>query len=353
MIQFWMAAAALAAGASALMLRGAQASRVAGAPADPALVVYRRALGEIDELAQRGVLAQSDRASLRAESARRLLGATDQTAPALRAGGPAGPLAAIALVIVTALAAYLAVGEPGMPDQPFAARLASWRAHPETASPAALAATLTAIARQRPADPEPLRRLAYLDLALGDADGAIHALRGAMARGETKLSPVLGEVLTLKAGGAPDPEARELFARTLQSNPADPTARYYLARTRIAQGDVVGGVAGWRSLAAALPTGDARRAALEGEIAEVEKTGKLPVVQRAPPPDMAADIRGMVEGLAARLRAHPDDPDGWVRLVRAYRVLGEDDKSRAALAAARARYARSPQVLAQLAAAGR
>ena len=36
----------------------------------------------------------------------------------------------------------------------------------------------------------------------------------------------------------------------------------------------------------------------------------------------------MVEGLAARLKVHPDDPAGWVRLVRAYTVLGETPQAR-------------------------
>jgi cytochrome c-type biogenesis protein CcmH len=59
-------------------------------------------------------------------------------------------------------------------------------------------------------------------------------------------------------------------------------------------------------------------------------------------------IQGMVASLAARLQAHPDDPGGWVRLVRAYAVLGDTAKRDAAYATARARYETSPQVLQQL-----
>ena len=64
-------------------------------------------------------------------------------------------------------------------------------------------------------------------------------------------------------------------------------------------------------------------------------------------------IRGMVEGLARRLKANPDDPDGWVRLVRAYAVLGEAGQRDATLNTARARYASRPQVLVQLDAAAK
>jgi cytochrome c-type biogenesis protein CcmH len=66
---------------------------------------------------------------------------------------------------------------------------------------------------------------------------------------------------------------------------------------------------------------------------------------------MSGAIRGMVDGLAARLKAQPDDPDGWVRLVRAYAVLGETAARDDALAQARARYANQPGELAALAAA--
>jgi cytochrome c-type biogenesis protein CcmH len=42
-------------------------------------------------------------------------------------------------------------------------------------------------------------------------------------------------------------------------------------------------------------------------------------------------IRGMVDGLAARLKKDGSDLDGWVRLVRSYKVLGEADKAQAAI----------------------
>jgi len=60
--------------------------------------------------------------------------------------------------------------------------------------------------------------------------------------------------------------------------------------------------------------------------------------QAQPPPEMAAilklpeadrmnAIRGMVAGLAARLEQDPKDLDGWKKLGRSYRVLGEAQKS--------------------------
>ena len=48
--------------------------------------------------------------------------------------------------------------------------------------------------------------------------------------------------------------------------------------------------------------------------------------------DRSAFIRSMVDRLAARLEDEPDDLDGWLRLANAYRVLGETEKAREALA---------------------
>jgi cytochrome c-type biogenesis protein CcmH len=46
-------------------------------------------------------------------------------------------------------------------------------------------------------------------------------------------------------------------------------------------------------------------------------------------------IIGMVEGLAEKLKKDGSDFEGWMRLVRAYTVLGDRDKARSAAADAR------------------
>ncbi len=46
-----------------------------------------------------------------------------------------------------------------------------------------------------------------------------------------------------------------------------------------------------------------------------------------PPEERAAAIEGMVEGLAARLEAAPNDPDGWRMLARSQAALGRLDAS--------------------------
>jgi cytochrome c-type biogenesis protein CcmH len=58
-------------------------------------------------------------------------------------------------------------------------------------------------------------------------------------------------------------------------------------------------------------------------------------VASLPPAERAAAIRSMVEGLSARLQQSGGNLEDWLRLVRAYSVLNEPDKARAALADAR------------------
>ena len=356
MIMFWIAASLLAGAAGAIVLQRASKAAAEGAAVDPTVGVYRRALGEIDDLARRGLIAGDEQRAGRAEAGRRLLAAVDtERCPIGRTLPRFALVAAVAAAPIGGLILYLLLGSSGAADQPFAGRLAGWRAHPEAASPPELAAALRAMAAERPADPEPQRRLALLDLQLGDPDGAVHALRKALAiaPGQPELLAPLGEIMVLKAQGKVAPDALAIFDAVLRRDPTSPVARYYAARGLIQAGETGRGLAIWQGLLHDLPAGDPRRGLLDRDMAAVLRTGSPapPVPDTAVPTDMSAAIRGMVAGLAARLKRHPDEPQGWIRLVRAYTVLGEAEQRDAALDQARRLYAARPDILAQLTAA--
>ena len=59
-------------------------------------------------------------------------------------------------------------------------------------------------------------------------------------------------------------------------------------------------------------------------------------------------IRSMVDRLAARLKQNGDDVEGWLRLVRAYLVMGDRDKAKGALSDARQAVANDAERLRQL-----
>jgi len=61
--------------------------------------------------------------------------------------------------------------------------------------------------------------------------------------------------------------------------------------------------------------------------------------------DRSAMIRGMVARLADKLRKDGSDIEGWERLVRSYRVLGDKAKAQAAIADARQALANDPDKL--------
>ncbi len=369
MIEFWIAATVLSALAGALVLY--RAARLARRPlADPTLDVYRRQLSEIDELADRGLLADSERRMAHAEAARRLLTAAD------RAGAPAAAVtvsrAVRMWVILTAVIApiaavgvYVLLGAPGTPDQPYAQRLQTWRNAPDPTQlrPAEVAAVLRDVLKSRPDDAQGHLLLARAQAASGDLPSAIQTLRTAsrMASASSDIWATLGEALVEQAQGQEPVGAVIAFRKAVALDPQGAvSARYHLGRAKIMAGDVNGGLADWRALAALLPPGEAGPA-LQVQIDATQKAGRLvehlagedqqaqgagpseSQVQAAEqaqagaaPADQRAFIQSMVAQMAAKLQADPHNLQGWVLLIRSYGVLGEADKQAKAQAQARA-----------------
>ena len=344
MIAFWVAAGALSAAAAILlMFRAAQAAAHAQ-PADTTSMFYRRQLAEIGDLADRGLIGTEERRGAEAEAGRRLLAAADAPVETWSMSANRTPILMVAVgAPLLALAIYLAVGSPGMSDQPFARRLAQWRAaNPESLQPAEMAAVLGKLTKERPNDPDGFRFLALAEGASSNPAGAVRALKHAvqLAPQRADLWEMLGEALVFTANGELTDDAIDAFAHTIRLDPRNIAARFHLARAKIKAGDKAGGLADWRALLSDMPPTDPRRGDLQAAIAQAEGQG--------PPPPAAAQglsgdqmtaVRGMVANLAARLGQSPDDPAGWVQLVKAYAVLGDTEKRDAALKFARARYA--------------
>ena len=354
---FWIVAGLLAAAAAAAVLARARSAALTAAAGgeDPSVALYRRQLAELDDLAVRGLLGEAELRGAHAEAGRRLLAAADAEAPQEQAGGRGARLAvmaAIAVAVLGALGLYLAIGSPGDPDQPFRARLAAWRARPDALGPAEMAAVLKTVVVGRPTDPRARTYLGRAELAAGDADAAAEDFRkaAALSPGDADLQTLLGEALAASADGGAAPEAEAAFRRALAIDPKNLGARYLLARTQIAGGRRDEGTAGLKALQAELPPGDPRRALIDTDLAQAaQPTGPAAAaVAGAPPAEQAAFIRSMVDGLAQRLQAKPDDPDGWARLIRAYKVLGDKPALAKALDRARKLYAGRPADLARI-----
>jgi cytochrome c-type biogenesis protein CcmH len=348
MLVFWVLAGALTAAAAGLILFRAASAAGAADAADPAPGLYRRQLAEIGDLADRGLMGEAERKAAEAEAARRLLSATDAPRqvwnpdPRARrfvlAAGVAAPAIALGL--------YLSLGAPGYPDQPFAQRLAGWRQTPlENLTPPQLAAVLRLATRERPTDAEGFRLLGLVEAAAQNPPAAVRALRQAAALAPQRVDiwQMLGESEIVEAGGKVDADAQAAFRKVLELSPRDPGARFYLANAKAEAGRRAEAVADLRGLLGEMPATDPRRQVVANALAELEGQP-----QPKGDPQQLALIQGMVASLAGKLEADPNNPEGWVRLVRAYAVLGDTGKRDAAYARARARYAGSPQVLQQL-----
>jgi cytochrome c-type biogenesis protein CcmH len=364
MIALMIAAALISAAAAVFIVqRAAIAARKVPAE-DPTLAVYRRQLSELDDLADHDLLPADERKAARAEAARRLLSAADETSSPLEGRTGLGLVIAVAAAAPLAAAAiYLLIGSPQIPDQPFKARLATWRASdPSTLDPAQMAAVLQTIVAERPADPMPRAFLARAEMAEGDTASAIYDFKKAtkLAPNRADLWSALGEAQATSDDPDTAAEAHANFERASALDPKAPGPRYFLAREQIASGQVQAGVAAWKSLAADLQPNDPRRPELLRQIAQVQAGGAASAQAAQPQQeaqggaDQGAFIRAMVQRLADQLAAQPNDPQGWGRLIHAYGVLGDQDQRSAALAHAQTLFKDKPDAWAavQHAAAG-
>jgi cytochrome c-type biogenesis protein CcmH len=68
-----------------------------------------------------------------------------------------------------------------------------------------------------------------------------------------------------------------------------------------------------------------------GPTADAPNSAAGQAIQQMSPEEQAEMIHAMVDKLATRLQANPDDAEGWRKLARAYQVLGENDKAKTAL----------------------
>jgi cytochrome c-type biogenesis protein CcmH len=328
--------------------------------------VYRDQLAELERDLARGVLTEDQAAAARLEVERRLLAAAaaDMAEPMReqRVDGITTILLAAA-VSAGAVALYLGVGAPGVADQPFAEH-ATENAQVATTAPHDLAKsadTLAAKLRENPNDADGWMLLARTQAELQRWQDAAQSYRHAMSLTGNRPDAVAGygEMLVLSAQGIVTPSAKQAFDQAIAGDPTNLAARYYLALADAQAGKPERAVEAWSKLEAEAPAGAPWLPNLRERIAETAKAAGIPVPEpskrlahasddmpngpteadiaaaaKMTPEQRQSMIRGMVDGLAARLEKNPNDPAGWRRLANAYRVLGETGNSKAALARA-------------------
>jgi len=188
--------------------------------------------------------------------------------------------------------------------------------------------------RQYPGDARAWRYLGEAYMAAQDPRDAAKAFGKVIeltGRGDAALDAAYGEALVGANNGAVTPEAEKAFAAALAIDPSSAPARFYLGLARAERKDATGAIEMWQSLLADIPVTSQLHQVLVDRIAILTSQSVGQMGRPGGPPNP----RAMVDMLAARLKADPNDALGWVRLMRAYTVLGETEKAQQALVSAR------------------
>lgn len=332
---------------------------------DSDIAVYKDQLREVEADLERGVVNADEAEAARAELGRRLLAADRQARTLGGAASLARPVAVAVILLVPlfSLGAYLTLGSPNMPGQPLAARMdvspgTSPDGTPQGQDIGGLVAQVERHLASQPEDGEGWEVIAPVYMRMGRFADATRAyanavrLLGSTAPREANL----GEARVALANGLVTADARAAFERALALDPADPKSRYFVALAARQDGETGKAERAWQALLAESPADAPWRPlvvqrlaelGVEPESAGLDSRGPGSPAPRGPSAedmaaaaqmsteDRAAMIAGMVQGLADRLAEDGSDLDGWLRLARAYVVMGEPDKARQALSSAR------------------
>lgn len=343
------------------------------------LAVYRDQLAEIDTELDQGLLGASEAEAARAEVSRRILANADAK------GGAGGPRAisllspfltpALGIAIpVAAVALYIVVGTPGLPDQPLSARATAPGKQPSITE-------LVAKVEQRLAE--------HPDDAAGwDVVGPVYMLqqryqeaaeafrRAIKLAGETpKRLGGLADASLAASNGIVTDEARAAFERIVALDPKRPEPRYWLAIGKEQDGKLAAAIEDFARLSADPSLEPAARKVIDEHLAALRarlgpavggppfnaaaaaKPGPAPAdaaaVAALPDQERAAFIDRMVSGLAERLHKDGKDVAGWTKLMRAYKVLGRVGEANEAFSEARRVLADDPKALAEIDAAAK
>lgn len=333
-------------------------------PAAPAdghdLRVYRDQLEEIERDRKAGHIGEAEAEAARVEISRRLLAAAERQ--------PAAPLtvsqfrrravaiAAFVLLPLLSGGLYLVLGSPGLPGQPLYARDKSLDAQPIEQ----LVARMEQHLESNPQDGRAWELLAPVYMQMGRFDDLVRARRGALTyNGETATREAeLGEALIAQGNGVVTADAKQAFQRALALDARDPKSRYYLGLAAQQDGRTADAVKIWRDLLASAPSDAPWAAFVREELARLEddpqqaspgpSADEIAAAANMDPQRRQEMITGMVERLAERLKNDGGDVEGWMRLVRAYAVLGERDKARSAASDARRAVGDNAEKLRQL-----
>jgi cytochrome c-type biogenesis protein CcmH len=330
--------------------RGTRAQVRAGSD----LAVYRDQLEEIARDRTTGLIGAAEAEGARVEVSRRLIAAADShfdDAPATGSSFRRRATAVAVLIALPAIAAalYLKLGSPELPGQPLAAR-ATTPTQERTLD--TLVAQVEDHLAKNPDDGRGWEVVAPVYMRLGRFDDAVKARRNALRlnSGSAVREADLGESLMAQANGVVTDDAKAAFERALTHDLKNLKARFFLGVAAHQDGETAKATDIWRGMLQDARPDSPWIGMVREALASIEGTSEAASAQQPAPGPNAEDVaaaeqmkpedrnvmvRGMVDRLAERLKRDGSDLEGWLRLVRAYTVLGERERALSALADAR------------------
>lgn len=318
---------------------------------DPVRDILIDQLAEIDRDLGRGIISEAEAATAKGEVKRRILALERQQAPAVLAqrGTSRGGLL-LALVFVPALAAgyYGVYGNPSISSVATADRQAALEERTRIIRLTdELKTRLTSDPNGGPSDGWMLLGQTYMRLGFTKQAADAYAVVAERPEADSAVFSMWAEALIATEQGVVTPLAEQAIDRAMALDPQNPAATYYRALALqqsgqsaaahdmiIARLDAADGFYPWMETLVAQanrigegigrdPISLARFAPMLNAPGPTE--GDIAAAQELSPEDRMAFIRSMVSGLAERLKEEPGDLDGWLRLGRAYVVLGDRD----------------------------
>lgn len=357
-----------------------QRTRIAdGASAD----IYKAQLAEVEREEAAGLISAEDARMARTEVQRRLVATTGASSMIetndMTLTDRSTFIAVGAAIALGSAILYSAVGSPGvgasshppvmMGQAPAANASSSSSSGQMSVAPVdEMIVNLETRLRDAPNDVEGWRMLGWSKFRTDDYAGAAAAYGQAakLAPGDAETQSSYGEALSRAAGGLVTEDAARALQAALKADPQDARARFLLGLKKEQSGKPQEALNDWIAMLESAPAEASWFDEVRGRAAELSQSSGIDISRRLPaargaaadmiplspdaqrpagptaaqvadaqalPPEAQQQmIDGMVARLDQRLKANPNDLDGWLKLIRARRVLNQQDLAMKALA---------------------
>jgi cytochrome c-type biogenesis protein CcmH len=303
--------------------------------------VYKDQLLEIEHDKKQGLLEEDQADAARTEVARRLLAAAQRPKPQNETKSHrivwAKAISILLLPLLT-VGLYILLGNPALSDFPLKQRQ---NKAIESNDISMLVKRVEEHLSNNPQDGKGWDIIAPVYVQLDRLDQAVEAYQNAIRiLGSTaERQSNMGEVLVTKNDGRINDDALDAFKKAAELDKNAIKPRFFIAKAYEQDGEIDRARQVWQELIDKAPTDASWLSSAKSELAMLDKkntpvpVGQMPTredvenASRLNPEEREAMIESMVAKLAERLKQQPEDKDGWLRLIKSYKVLGRDEEA--------------------------